>query len=194
MRTIRGFGIVLVLLGIAGGVVGETKADGTKVVKGPIAGTFLITRIDINNDGEAAIWFTQENETSFGRSTTQGVAEQIPGGPTPECPGGVFIIDAPNGAGFGASTETFPNGKDQIYSQFVTRTLCADGVGGFSAEQTGDIVGGAGRFEGVTGTFELSFSGFFQAFDPDAVPLAAFGAYTGKRRFEINFPDRRHHD
>ena len=133
---------------------------------GTFAGTFLGTRMDLfplgNPDGVAAAWSTAEVTGELGKRTAQTVAETVPTGSTQACPGGVFIIDAPNGIGFGTGTVTWPNG-DQIYAQTVTRTQCFDTAGRFtSTGGTSRIVGGTGKFAGASGTFEQSFSGFFQ--------------------------------
>ena len=189
MTTIRRFAMVLALSVIVGGVVPETKADDTKEVEGNFAGTFLDTRIDNNSDSVPASWFTVEVENDFGKSTIQGVVERVPDGPTSECPGGVFIMDALNSIGSGASTQTFRNGEDQLYAVYLTSTLCADAVGGFAGEETGVIVGGAGKFAGVDGTFESSFSGHVLAFSPTAVPPQGFGFVTGHSKSELNIPD-----
>jgi hypothetical protein len=133
--------------------------------KGTFAGTFLGTRMDLfplgNPDGVAAGWSTAEVTGDLGKRTSQSVNEAVPTGPTAECPGGVFIIDAPNGIGFGTGTGTWPNG-DQIHTQIVTRTECYDTAGRFTGTATGRVVGGAGKFAGASGTFEQSYSGFFQ--------------------------------
>jgi hypothetical protein len=193
MTTIGRIGTVLVLLVIAGGIAGEARGDGTKRNKGVFAGTLLDTRIDINNDGFGANWFTAEAVDSFGRSTLQGAVEAVPTPPTSECPGGLLIVDAANGIGAGASTQTFPNGRDQVYYQFLTRALCLDAAGGFTGRDTGIVAGGAGRFEGVDGAFVAKYSGFFQLLDQDAVPQQGFGSFTLEFESKLNFPGR-HHD
>ena len=145
--------------------------------KGKGAGTFLSARIDQNDDGVTAGWETGVVTDKLGKRTYQGVSETVPTGPTAECPGGVFIIDAQNG--FGTYTETFPNG-DQLYSRTLTRTLCSDGVGGFTGAGTFSTVGGTGKFAGASGNGENSFVGFFQAFDANAVPPQGFGSSSGE--------------
>jgi len=189
MPTLGRLTMVLALSVLVGGVVGETQADDTKEVEGTFAGTFLGTRIDLfptgNPDGFVAGWSTSAVKDDFGKSTIQAVVERVPTGPTPACPGGVFVIDAANG-GFATFTQTFPNAEDQIYYQVLTSTFCSDGAGGFTGEDTGIIVGGAGEFAGVSGTTENTFSGLVQAFDPAAAQ--GFGSFTGEFESELNFP------
>src|SRR5260221_12926493 len=100
---------LLLTLSFANAKAGDTK-DHTRPTKGKFAGTFLSTRMDLNDDGVLAAWSTAEVNGTLGKRTVQGIAETVPTGPTPECPGGVFIIDAPNAVGFSAITATFPNG------------------------------------------------------------------------------------
>jgi hypothetical protein len=150
--------------------------------KGTFSGTFLDTRIDLfptgTPDGIPASWGTSEVEGTLGKARSQGVAETVPTGETEACPGGVFVIDAQNG-GFGAITTTFGNG-DQTYNQISTRTVCANAVGGFTVSDTGVIVNGTGKFAGASGTFEQSYTGFYQAYDPHANPAQGFGSFTGQ--------------
>jgi len=160
---------------------------------GTFAGTFLGTRMDLfplgNPDGMAAGWSTAELTGKLGKRTSQSVGEVVPTGPTPECPGGVFIIDAQNGIGFGTTTQTWPNG-DQIYGQSVTRTQCSDTVGRFTGTDTARIVGGTGKFAGASGTVEQSFSGFFQYFDANASPAQGFGSFSGEFEGTLILPKR----
>ena len=90
--------------------------------KGKFAGTFLHSRIDRNDDGVPAGWETGVTTSNLGKRVFQGVSEFVRTGPTAACPGGVFIIDAQNGKGFGTFTETFPNG-DQLYARVLTVRL-----------------------------------------------------------------------
>lgn len=151
--------------------------------KGTFSGTALGTRMDVfplgNPDGVAAVLSTAEVTGNLGKRTSQGVTEAVPTGPTAECPGGVFIIDAPNGIGFGTGTGTWPNG-DQLYSQIVTRTHCLDTAGRFTGTDTGRIVGGTGKFAGASGTVEQSYTGFAQYFDANANPGQAFFSFNGE--------------
>ena len=148
-------------------------------VKGQVAGTFLGTRIDLNGDGTPASWSTGEVSGTLGKRTNQGVSEVVPTGPTADCPGGVFIIDAQNGIGFGTSTTTFPDG-DHIFSQILTRTQCGLGGGFFTSSDTVRTVGGTGKFEGASGTIEQHSTSLLWVYDPNANPPQGFGSFTGE--------------
>lgn len=93
----------------------------------------------------------------------------------------------PKGIGFATSTQTFPNG-DQIYARGLTRTQCALGGGRVTSVDTFSIVGGTGKFEGASGTFEVSYSSFFQVFDGNAVPPQGFGSFSGEFEGTITLP------
>jgi len=161
-------------------VAGIGRVEAKEIpIKGKFAGTFLSARIDRNDDGVPATWETGVTTSNTGKRGYQGVNESVPTGATTACPGGVFIIDAPNGQGFGTYTETFPNG-DQLYAQVLTRTVCSDGVGGFSGSSTGSYIGGTGKFAGASGNGENSFVGFFQVFDTNANPFQGFGSFSGE--------------
>jgi hypothetical protein len=161
-----------------------------KDVKGTFAGTFLDSRIDFfplgKPDGIPAVWATSQGSGSLGKFTAQGVAEEVPTGPTQACPGGVFVIDAQHG-GFGTFTVTYANG-DQSYNELSTRTVCFDVVGGFTSSDTGLVVGGTGKFAGTSGTFAQSTTGFIQAFDANAKPAQGFGSFTGQFTGTLVFP------
>jgi hypothetical protein len=161
-------------------VAGIGRVEAKEIpLKGKFAGTFLSARIDRNDDGVPASWETGVLTDKLGKRGYQGVSEVVPTGPTAACPGGVFIIDAPNGQGFGTFTETFPNG-DQLYTRVLTRTVCSDGVGGVTGANTGSYIGGTGKFAGASGNGENSFAGFYQAFDANAVPPQGFGSFSGE--------------
>jgi hypothetical protein len=161
---------------------------------GKFAGTFLSARIDRNDDGVPAGWGTGVTTGTLGKRISQGVFERVPTGPTAECPGGVFIIDAQNGQGFGTFTETFPNG-DQYYARALTSTLCSDGVGGFTYSDTFSIVGGTGKFAGASGNIKNSSAGFFQAVDTNANPFQGFGSFSGEFEGTLILPNGGHdHD
>ena len=148
---------------------------GHKHIKFTFGGTYLVFPI-LNPDGVATSWFTSETSGTLGTYRAQGVNKPASLGPSTECPGGVLVIDAQNG-GFAINIDTFPNG-DQIYRKVSTRTECVDGRG-FTGSDTGVFVGGTGKFEGVSGTYELTFAGFTQFFDPSANPPQEFGSFTG---------------
>ncbi len=104
---------------------GNANADHTRPNNGKFGGTFLSTRMDLVDRGDKipAVWSTAEVTGTLGRRTSQAVVEHRFTGVTAACPGGVFIIDAVNGIGFGRIIATFPNG-DQIYSRTLTRHQC----------------------------------------------------------------------
>ena len=158
---------------------------------GKFAGTFLSARIDRNDDGRPAGWETGVTTSYPGKRVYQGVSETVPTGPTAACPGGVFIINAQNGQGFGTFTETFPTG-DQLYARVLTRTLCSDSVGGFTDSSTFSYVGGTGKFAGASGNGENSFAGFYQAFDANAVPRQGFGPFSGEFTGTLILPNGGH--
>jgi len=161
-------------------VAGNGRVEAKEIPNnGEFAGTFLTTRIDRNDDGAAAGWETGALTGTLGKRGYQGVSETVPTGPTAACPGGVFIIDAQNGQGFGTWTETFPNGN-QLSARVLTRTLCSNGVGGFTGSSTFSYIGGTGKFAGASGDGENRFAGFFQAFDANAVPPQGFGSASGE--------------
>ncbi len=179
---------------IIGAAIGCLLVAGTGPVEakqipnnGKFAGTFLSSRIDRNDDGVPASWETGVTTSNPGKRVYQGVSELVRTDPTAACPGGVFIIDAQNGQGFGTWTETFPNG-DQLYAQVLTRTLCSDGVGGFTGSTTLSYVGGTGKFAGASGNGENSFAGFFQVFDANANPFQGFGSFSGEFEGTLMLP------
>lgn len=161
-------------------VAGTGRVEAKEIpLKGKIAGTFLSARLDRNDDGLPASWETGVVIGKPEKRPYQGIAEAVPTGPTTACPGGLFIIDAQNGQGFGTWTETFPNG-DQLYGRVLTRTFCSNGVGGFTGSSTLSYVGGTGKFAGASGNGENSFAGFYLAFDANAVPPQGFGSFSGE--------------
>jgi hypothetical protein len=180
------------IIGIATGLLltvcfGDAKAEHRRRNNGTFAGTSLGTRIDLNDDGVPASWSTAVLTGTLGKSTGQGVVESVPTGPTSECPGGVSIVDAQNGIGFGANTRTFPNG-DQIYTQLLTRTQCGLGGGRFTSSDSWTIVGGTGKFEGASGTVDIQATSFCQVIDPNANPVQCFGSFSGEFEGTVILP------
>jgi hypothetical protein len=175
------------LVGVTTGLLLTVALDSAdakeRSTKGTFSGTFLGTRIDLfptgKPDGNSADWSTAVVESNLGKASAQAVAEAVPTGPTTACPGGVFVIDAEHGVGFATTTVTFAKGA-QTYNQIRTRTVCVDTAGRFTGSDTGVTLGGTGKYTGATGTFEQSFTGFFQAFDPNADPAQGFGSFTGQ--------------
>ena len=186
---------------IIGAAIGFLLVAGTGRVEakeipnnGNFAGTSLHSRIDRNDDGVPANWSTGVTTGNQGKRIFQSLYESVPTGPTAGCPGGVFIIDAQNGKGFGTFTETFPNG-DQCYARVLTLTSCSDGVGGYTGSTTISIVGGTGKFAGASGNTENNNAGFFQAFDANAVPPQGFGSFSGEFEGTLILPNGGHdHD
>ncbi len=169
-------------------VAGLGRVEAEQIpIKGKFAGTFLSSRIDRNDDGVPANWLTGVTKGNLGNRIFQALNEWVPTGPTAACPGGVFIIDAQNGQGFGTFTETFPN-SDQLYGRILTSTLCSDGVGGSTSSTTISIVGGAGKFAGASGNIENSSPGFFQAVDTNANPFQGFGSFSGEFEGTLMLP------
>ena len=176
------------LVGVSTGLlltVGLDSADAKeRSFNGTFSGTFLGTRINLFPTGapdqSTAGWSTAVVDSNLGKSSSQGVAEEVPTGATTACPGGVFVIDAEHGVGFGTITNTSMKDGDQTYSEIRTRTVCADTTGGFTSTDTGVIRGGTGKFAGASGTFEQSYTGFFQVYDPNADPAQGFGSFTGQ--------------
>src|SRR5262245_20889179 len=185
------------LLGIATGLLitvsfATAKADDqgegqTRPSKSKFGGTFLTSRIDTNGDGIAASWSTGELTGTLGKRSFQSINEVVPTGATAECPGGEFIIDAANGIGFGVTTQTFPNG-DQIYSRTLTRHQCGLGGGKNEANDTTEIIGGTGKFEGVSGSVETHSISITQIGDGNAIPRQGFGFFTGESEGTITLP------
>jgi hypothetical protein len=182
------------ILGIATGFLitlsfGNAKAEHTRPNNGKFGGTYLSTRMDVvdKGDGVIASWSTAEVTGTLGRRTTQSVTEPKFTGVTAACPGGVFIIDAAQGIGFGKATATFPNG-DQLYSRILTRYQCGLGGGKYETDDVQEILGGTGKFEGASGTAEVHSISQCQAFDPNANPPQCFGSFTGEFEGTITLP------
>ncbi|MGE0823854.1 MAG: hypothetical protein AB7G75_01045 [Candidatus Binatia bacterium] len=185
-RLILGVMTGLLICSISIAKAGDKK-EHTRPYNGTFGGTFLSTRMDLNDDGVLAVWSTAEISGTLGKRTNQSVAEGVPTGVTPECPGGVSIIDAQSGVGFSASTATFPNG-DQIYSRILTRNQCGLGAGKFETVDTTEITGGTGKFEGASGTVEVHSVSQCQAFDANSIPPQCYGSFTGEFTGTITLP------
>ena len=165
------------------------NAEHPRSNNGTFGGTYLSTRIDLvdEGDGLAATWSTAEVTGTLGKRTIQSIAEPKFTGVTGACPGGVFVIDAQNGIGFGRNTNTFPNG-DQYYARILTRTQCGLGGGKFEIDDITEIIGGTGKFEGASGTVEVHSVSICQASDGNAVPPQCFGSFTGEFEGPITLP------
>ena len=81
--------VIVVVTGLLIGSSSIAKAERTRRNDGEFGGTFLSTRMDLNDDGALAAWSTAQISGRLGKRTTQSVVEAVPTGPTPECPGGV---------------------------------------------------------------------------------------------------------
>jgi hypothetical protein len=157
-----------------------------------IGGSYLTSRINANGDTQASSWCTlQIKGGQQGSSMQQCINEDVPMPPTPDCPGGVFVVDALNGTGRGV--RTFANGNDQLFIELTERHLCVglNAAGPFFKESydRGVIIGGAGKFVGATGTYEATYTGTILYGDPSAVPPQFFGSIAGTATWQINVPD-----
>lgn len=155
-----------------------------------LAGTFLTSRIDANSDGDASSWCTSQIKGGHqGSSVMQCVNEDVFAAVTAECPGGLFVVDNTYG-GTGFGVRTFPNASDQIFVRLTERSLCANEYGQVtSGVDRGQIIGGVGRYVGVTGTYEWSYTGQILYGDPAAQPAQLFGSLNGAGTWVINFPE-----
>ena len=184
--------LLLGLLSITGGLVfltTEVSAD-QKIENLKLAGSFLTSRIDTNGDGTASSWCMSQIKGGYQSSSMmQCVNEDVFVDYTPTCPGGLFVVDADNGTGTGTGVRTFPNAEDQIFVVLMERYLCANQFGQFTEGlDRGVIVGGAGKFEGATGTYELDYTGQILMGDPTAQPAQFFGTLIGTGTWVINTP------
>ena len=186
MRNATVIAIALALLLLLGPTV---AAAGSVTENIRIAGTFLTSRMDANGDGLPASWCTVEIRGGLQfRSTQQCINEDVFIGFTPECPGGLYVVNDTDG-GTGVGTRTFPSARDQMFIQLTERELCVSALGEAVGTDSGLIVGGIGRYAGVTGTYELEYTGQVQYFDPASVPLQQFGSIVGTGTWQIQFPD-----
>ena len=183
--------VLSALLGITLSVATVTGANaGQSIEKLKLAGTFLTSRIDTNSDGAASSWCTSQINGGYkGSSMLQCINEDVLVGFTAECPGGEFIVDANNNIGTGTGVRTFPNGEDQIFLVLTERRLCANEFGQVTnGVDRGLIIGGVGRFEGASGTYEWNYAGQILIADPAAMPAQVFGALVGTGTWVINTP------
>jgi len=165
----------------------EASAD-QKVEYLKMAGSFLTSRMDANADGEASSWcMMQIKGGNQGSSMMQCVNEDVFNGFSPECPGGTWVVNATQGTGTGV--RTFPSGEDQIFVVLTERNLCANLAGQVTnGVDHGVIIGGAGKFEGATGTYEWNYTGQILYGDPLAQPAQYFGSLMGTGTWVINTP------
>ena len=133
-------------------------------LRGEFAGTFLTSRINLNNDGELAGWGTEVVEDELlGQSSNQVIVENALVPPTGACREGrlEFHLVA------GRIVATFLNTRDQLFSELTSRTLCLNPANGrFRGRDTGAFTGGTGRFAGATGSFEARYTGSSYSLTP----------------------------
>ena len=159
-----------------------------------LGGTYLTSRTNANMDTEASSWCTIHIKGGQqGSSMQQCINEDVPTPPTPDCPGGVFVVDAQNGIGGGRGVRTFASGTDQLFIELTERHLCVgfDVNGPFFKESrdAGVVIGGTGRYAGATGTYEFTYTGTILYGDPFASPPQFFGSINGTGTFHLNVPD-----
>jgi hypothetical protein len=149
-----------------------------------VAGSFLTSRIDNNQDGQGSSWCTLQIKGGYqGSSMQQCINEDVFAGITAECPGGVIIVTPSTGTGMGV--RTFPNALDQIYLRLTERELCVNAFGGVEGTDEGVVVGGTGRYEGAVGSYSLEYTGQLLYGDETAVPPQNFGSILGTGTFTI---------
>lgn len=170
--------------------LGSGRAEARDIkVRGTFAGTTLGTRIDFNNDGGLADWFTVEVKSNLGRATRQGVTEAaLVDPPTGKCPADQLELALVAARFVDTFTDTVKV-KDQLFAEVTSSTLCFDpATGAFSANDTATWVGGTGRFAGAMGTFENSYTGFILLADPDPESNQFISSFTGEFTGTLNLP------
>lgn len=179
------FCLALLLVGVVGQA--EAKDIKTKDIEGSFAGTFLTTRIDLNNDNILAGWSTAVVKGTLGESSSQGVVERVPVASPGVCAAGQVEFALVEGRVVGTNLKT----RDQAFSQLTSSTFCFDpATGDFSGHDTGIFTGGTGEFEGATGEFEQSYTGSTLLGDGDPASNQSFGPFTGEFSGTINLPKK----
>lgn len=178
--------LMIVLVSVS---VTELASAETIVEKLKVGGSFLTSRIDANSDGVAASWCTTQVKGGLqGSSMVQCVNEDVFAGFTADCPGGLFVVDSIQGTGTGV--RTFPSGNDQIFIALTERRLCANLAGQFTEGlDRGLIIGGTGKFQGASGTYEWVYTGQILYFDNAANPAQFFGSFNGTGQWVIQTLD-----
>lgn len=178
------------LIAFAGIASADKEQRNPEIENLKLAGSFLTSRINTNNDESASSWCTSQIKGGYqGSSMMQCVNEDVFAGFPEECPGGLFVVNDTYG-GTGAGVRTFPNGEDQLFTVLTERSLCANQYGQITnGLDNGLIIGGTGRYAGVTGTYELSYTGQIMYGDENAMPPQYFGSLNGTGTWVINFPD-----
>jgi hypothetical protein len=154
------------------------------VEKVSIAGSFITSRIDTNDDGQGSSWCTVQIKGGYqGSSMQQCVSEDVFVGTTNECPGGLFVVTSSMGTGMGV--RSFPNAQDQIFVRLTERELCVNALGGIEGTDQGVIVGGVGRYEGASGSYSFEYTGQILFGDETATPPQIFGSTLGSGTYWI---------
>lgn len=175
------FAIVLVL---AMPEIASASSPQVDVENVSVAGSFITSRIDTNDDGQGSSWCTVQIKGGYqGSSMQQCVYEDVYVGTTDECPGGLFVVAPEMGNGIGV--RTFPNAQDQVFLQLTERQLCVNGFGGITGTDQGVIVGGIGRYKGASGSYSLDYSGQILFGDETATPPQIFGSILGSGTYSI---------
>jgi hypothetical protein len=167
---------------------GRAEARDIKV-RGTFAGTFLSTRIDLNNDGSLAGWGTVTVKSNLGRATSQGVVEiDLVDPPTGACPAGQLELTLVAGRFVDTFTQT-AKVKDRFFGEATSSTTCVDpATGALSSNNTITVIGGTGKFAGATGSFENSYTGFVLLADPDPASKQSFGSFAGEFTGTLTLP------
>jgi len=161
---------------------GSPQVDVEKV---HVAGSFLTSRIDNNDDQQGSSWCMLQIKGGYqGSSMQQCINEDVFTEITADCPGGLFVVSSSvGGTGFGV--RTFPNAQDQVFLQLTERELCANAFGAVEGTDQGVIIGGTGRYEGASGSYSLDYTGQLLYGDDTASPPQLFGSILGSGTFNI---------
>jgi hypothetical protein len=142
--------------------LGSSKAEAGKLtLKGSASGTYVNTQTDTDGNGEKASLISLGAKGTLGSSTIQGVNEYVQSG-SATCPNGnagveFTLLRSLNPAAPANFVQRFESTGDLLFSEQTSGTLCFDpatSISFFSGTTT--ITGGTGRFEGATGTGEVS--------------------------------------
>ena len=163
---------------------GRAEARDTHI-KGDNAGTFLSTRIDLNNDGDLALGGTWVEKSNLGQSSAQAVIEGVAVPPTGACP----ADQVETALVAGSVVNTFLHTRDQLFIQFTSRMACIDPVTGVaSGHVIATITGGTGKFAGATGSVEYRFTGSTLLTDFDPASNQGFFSFAGTVSGTLTLP------
>lgn len=167
--------IVILVFAAAGGIRAEEVE-----VNWTYSGSQIDTRVDVNFDGTTANEVHVWAKGAPGKASINGMFEIVVLGPTDECPyplaGTQFL--------YSTYVARFENG-DLLFARATTADGgCIDPVTGTStAVLHYNVVGGTGKYQGATGSYDdtATFIFLFQGTDPlNPVPFAAlFGHAEG---------------